>query len=1540
MLRQAPIRTRVALGLAVALGIAAASGVSSQVWGQAGREGAESRPGVYPPTDRLLSRGIRRAEESIARGEFSQAIVFLDDLLGRGEDFFTETGEAGGYSGLKEFARRLIRELPPEGRRTYESSFGPVAERQLRAALESGSIAGVAAVVERYFDTPAGHQAALVLAADHSDAGRHLAAALMYQQLLDTPAAARLYDPELTVRAAASWVAANDAKRAETLLADLAKRDGDARVEIGGREYALDAQAAPLSWLRAAVGEADDVSGEPEQQWLTYRGNAARNGETDGGLPHMRVRWRVQLIYPKLEGLFEEYSADLMRSGSYIPVANSPLAAGNYVTVRTPHGLLAVDFRTGKRIWRSEPQRDSELERLIKAGSGAESDGSNADAARAFARRIWEDYLYGMTSSDGARVYAIRDLPLPIAPDYEASPLMMFGGGEPRTLANRLSAYDLEREGALAWEIDGAAASGDLDGAFFLGAPLALGPSLYVLVEIRDDIYLAALNRETGALEWRQQLANLETGVQLDLRRRVQALMPSYEGGMLVCPTGAGLVVGVDLSKRSLAWAYQYEGAPPIDAMYRAGPADPTAGRTGTWTDGTATIAEGRVLISPRESKQLHCLDLHTGRMLWRRDRDAMKEIACIDQGLVLLADSSGLSAVKLEDGMPAWEGRNAAIPRDASPSGTGFLSGGRYFVPLTSGEVVAVNIADGKVVDRVASRDGSKLGNLICHRGAVVSQNGMFLDCFDQVDALRKLSEDRLADNANDAESLRALGEIAYNEGRLSEAIELTERAYRAQPDDLQTLETLGELLTTALDEDFAAYGSRLPLLKELERDGTVRRLDVLRIEAQGLYASGNVAGAIDACLAIYRSGAPLGETFELPGGRTTLAGGRTTLASRWVQSQLSVMGENADQELRRRIDQLVAAEAPSDDVDAGDERWERYVEFFGTLPAAVPAKLELARKLDAADRLIESQQLFLDLIGAEDATIAREATARIASQFHRRRLAGLSREFDARLAGEFGEEVCLDGATGRELVAKWKADEEAQSAPTTIDWPSGRVEVRGDFTAGGGSPGTRSRAPMWSVRLEHGDSVLASGAGFLGVRGAELSWQDGYGRPFFQGNIEPQSQAIFRQSGSVYGASRGNLVITSVGRELAALNTLAGVESQSAPLLWRAGLGSNFDYEDSYPQDFGEMTAARPGWYRTPRLTLDDKWIGVIGPMTSGGCVYQDQRGLTCVDPLTGVVKWSRSDVPAGCDLFGDDRYVFVTPMGETTAKVYSMIDGREVREVKVPPWREQVTTYGRHVVRWRQWSNGRVNLSCVDALSGKSAWRHRFDAGAKIRVEGDRFLAVVEPSGRARVIDIVRGKVVIDQQLPAQPRLEDIHFLVGADEFVLLLEHPKAGNADREVRAFSPGDSPVVDADVVAFDRSSGDLRWARPASVVRQALVLNLPPDLPFIAFAGTLMSSSAGDGGQSMSVLLLDKATGRTIYSNDALPQTGMSYCMAQVTDAARREITLDVAGRVMTVTYTDQRRSPEPPAVAEVESPGSARSGGIMGILRATIGSE
>jgi hypothetical protein len=88
----------------------------------AGDDKAGDLSRVKPVTKRTESRGMRRAQESIAAGEYSQAVQFLDHVLARDEDLFVEAEGESGYAGQKETARQLIRDLPPEGRQAYEAA--------------------------------------------------------------------------------------------------------------------------------------------------------------------------------------------------------------------------------------------------------------------------------------------------------------------------------------------------------------------------------------------------------------------------------------------------------------------------------------------------------------------------------------------------------------------------------------------------------------------------------------------------------------------------------------------------------------------------------------------------------------------------------------------------------------------------------------------------------------------------------------------------------------------------------------------------------------------------------------------------------------------------------------------------------------------------------------------------------------------------------------------------------------------------------------------------------------------------------------------------------------------------------------------------------------------------------------------------------------------------------------------------------------------------------------------------------------------------
>ena len=47
-----------------------------------------------------------------------------------------------------------------------------------------------------------------------------------------------------------------------------------------------------------------------------------------------------------------------------------------------------------------------------------------------------------------------------------------------------------------------------------------------------------------------------------------------------------------------------------------------------------------------------------------------------------------------------------------------------------------------------------------------------------------------------------------------------------------------------------------------------------------------------------------------------------------------------------------------------------------------------------------------------------------------------------------------------------------------------------------------------------------------------------------------------------------------------------------------------------------------------------------------------FQEQQQLRCVDPISGETLWSRTDIPAGCELFGDDEFVLAAERRRSVA------------------------------------------------------------------------------------------------------------------------------------------------------------------------------------------------------------------------------------------------------------------------------------------------
>ena len=253
----------------------------------------------------------------------------------------------------------------------------------------------------------------------------------------------------------------------------------------------------------------------------------------------------------------------------HMPVfpALHPLAVGDVVLMRTTTNLLAIDFQTGKRLWQTEDEKEPAQSGPTRVNGGVvffNGQMVNVSQPALYGQRIWEDATYGTLSSDGRLVFVIEELPLGLGGGY---PAVFFGGmggrGDPSSkgIGDVLAAYDI-KTGKLQWKLGGEPDSIgpglEPNDTFFLGPPLPLRGQLYVMAEINGEIRLLALDGATGNRLWSQQLAMVDSNITQDPIRRMAGVSPSYSDGVLICPTGVGCVVAVNLANRSLLWGYIY----------------------------------------------------------------------------------------------------------------------------------------------------------------------------------------------------------------------------------------------------------------------------------------------------------------------------------------------------------------------------------------------------------------------------------------------------------------------------------------------------------------------------------------------------------------------------------------------------------------------------------------------------------------------------------------------------------------------------------------------------------------------------------------------------------------------------------------------------------------------------------------------------------------------------------------------------------------------------------------------------------------------
>lgn len=1473
--------------------------------------------GLILAADRAATHRLQQARDLLTEGRYSEAAQVLGLLLENPEDYFFQPDpQVPVHKSVKSEAERMIGALPAEGLAAYRLLFEAQARAELRDALDSGDQASLARLSRQFLHTEAGAEATWFLARRYLDQGRALASAMCLERLVRCPTLPADWRPALLLQSAAAWRSAGQPSEASRIVADFLGDPEAARSAAiaAARQSAEEPAPAIVERLLGLYDAAAQGSRADEEGWLLYRGSPQRNTESAGGAPLLSAVWKLRLASePAIEKLLTQVEQGYATQRIPLLPAAQPLVVRDVVLARNANTLVAADFFSGKRLW--EVPVEETFESFLEQ-SGRAAQVSAPLVLAGLEQRVWDDATFGALASDGERVFLIDDLG--VAPGLAGMELnanriainLRQRQTRPRDDFNRLAAYDVAT-GKLQWEVGGAPGPRALPLAetFFLGAPLPLAGELYALAEQNSEIRLLALDAATGRLDWSQPLSVLERSVSQELLRRLAGVSPSFSDGVLICPTAAGGVVAIDLTARALLWGYRYrnlaeDGGGSFGGNFNVRPAMILPGQRRSsplhWVDSTATVVGQRVLLTPVESDEIHCLDLRTGELLWHRPRADGLYLAAVHGDRVVIVGAKQVQLLNLANGRPlATEG--IALPGGALPSGRGFLTGNLYYLPLSDGQIAAIDVEAAKLAELSRSRRSATTpGNLICHRGTIISQSAQSVETYYQQSALEERLARMLKENPDDPRALTLRGELALGQGRLDDALGDLRQAV-AQNNDNYARRLLAETLLDGLSRDFARFEPEAAQLQEM-LEAPSQKARLAQLMAAGWHSQGKIRDAMRQYLAIANG--------DEPHALLAIEPGREVRADRWVRAGLSALAESASEADRAEIARQIA-ERYAAAVKAGTPyALARCLDFFGDAPQALSTRVQLALATDAKQHPLDVERLWLAVLAEGNATEQARAARALAQLYVDQGALDAAGHYYRLLSTQYRDVEIERGRRGADVVSSLPPNEPLRAAiEAPRSWPADLVGI--ERLAQGG-PVLRFfdvpqlRAPMannaeWSLSIDQ--------------RGQYLLAHDGLGREAFRAlltepadRMGPGLQVTISQS-QIFG----HLVLVSMGDEVVAIDASPQPGQRLARVLWRHSL------VDTLP-GWTEAAGIRPGVEDRPwgvqRMTAFDavagRAIGSMGPITRDVVAIERARRIEGLDPVSGATLWSRSDLPAGADLFGDDELLFVAGPTDAKAVVVRMSDGQRLGERALPARSARMTHLGRKVLCWTPAARDSVTLQLFDPWTQEVAWSAELGRGAKANfIEGDE-LVVIEPKGRVRVFDIATGQTRVDAEVEADSRLQQALVLRSRDEYVIVGNRQWINDGRIFVVPIPGGlDNPVISGQMWGFRRSDGQKLWSK--KIERQALLLTQPSQTPVVVLASRLFDRGPAqpmgndNAGNQAQFLVIDRRTGETLLEEKA-PGNITSYELTATPE--NRSVTLRFMRTALQFRFGSKKDAP------------------------------
>ena len=785
------------------------------------------------PVGRNQERSLDLAQRLLQAGQQTESLTVLRELLDSPEDSLRLTDE-GQWESLHAAAEQILADAGPGLQAAYVERFGAMAAGDLERAKQSGDANELARVTRRFLHTPAGREAALLLAERFRDLGE--------------PAEAEWWK-----RRAARSTATEQNDKSSPVVPDEPRRAG-------------------------SVPDSED--------WTQPFGGPRHQGRTQAADPILIERWSNPIaLRPAVSRQVRRLTEDLIDSGRACIPAAVPLAVDGKLITRTLRGVSVFDADTGRLLW--ETAEGASVERLL---SGEESPspggepsgrslrtvpayrGTNPDA-QPLTGLLYRDGVYGLLSSDGKQLFVLEDHATLSyrQPGYFWSQRQGDDPYERDWATNQLTAYDLDT-GAVRWRISGERRNEPFDpplaGTLFLGPPVVDRDELFLIGEQGSALFLYCLDRRTGETIWSLAVSGVGAKIDQDLVRRWWPAQPAVGAGVIVCPTTQGWLIAVDRLEHRIRWAYRYIESRQRRRSSSRSPVASAGPLNSRWSP-TGPLLTGRYVVftPPELPDPLHgddpllvCIDVLTGERVWRQPKDSRLYLAGAFGDRVVLVGKESLEARSVATGKRIWErplrtrpssGADENAPAEAPglPSGRGVIAGDEYLLPLQSGQLWFVDLVNGDVRRTMTlQREDQDLGNLLVYRGRLFSVGPQSVRSFESREAVTSMLAAGDVEAMTVTARLRA-AELRSIEGDFAAARTALKSLPISQLTDTEKQrrdELLRESLIQLVREDLQGRDTEFDELVALA-GSEQQRLSVERLRADRLMARGQQAAAFD---------------------------------------------------------------------------------------------------------------------------------------------------------------------------------------------------------------------------------------------------------------------------------------------------------------------------------------------------------------------------------------------------------------------------------------------------------------------------------------------------------------------------------------------------------------------------------------------------------------------------------------------------------------------------------------------------------------------